>query len=403
MTINTILSSNSDFLLDGWIKLKFEDICENVVERVEIPNESGYEKFIGGDHLDTECLRIKRYGSTQDVNAQKLLFRKGHVLFGKRNAYLRKAAYADFDGVCSAHMMVLKNRPQYIEEKLFPFFIQSKEFWNRANMISEGSMSPTIKWKILAKQEFIIPPKVEQRKIADILWVVEGSIWKKEDLIEKIQLFKLVLMTYLFSKGIRRNRLKNSSLGEVPEGWKVSTIGKSCIVENKYRKPINGKKRAQMKGAYPYYGPTGILDFIDEYRLDGKYVLIGEDGDHFLKHKTWSMTQLVEGKFNVNNHAHILLGKENCLTEWIYYYFRHRDILPYLTRQGSGRLKLNKKTLLELPIVIPPLNEQQKIVDILVKLDKTIDILKNNNMSLIHLKKRLLNDLLSGEKRLRSV
>ena len=61
-----------------------------------------------------------------------------------------------------------------------------------------------------------------------------------------------------------------------------------------------------MQGAYPYYGPTSVLDFISEHRLDGEYVLIGEDGDHFLKYSKWNMTQLVSGKFNVNNHAHVM-------------------------------------------------------------------------------------------------
>src|SRR5690606_29262122 len=84
-----------------------------------------------------------------------------------------------------------------------------------------------------------------------------------------------------------------------PAHWERSTIGQSLRISNSLRKPISGDIRAKMQGEFPYYGPTGKLDSINEYRLDGRYVLLGEDGDHFLKYKTWSMTQLIDGKANV--------------------------------------------------------------------------------------------------------
>jgi type I restriction enzyme S subunit len=167
-------------------------------------------------------------------------------------------------------------------------------------------------------------------------------------------------------------RLKTTKFRQIPEEWNVSTIGESCLVENRLRKPINAETRSQMQGSYPYYGPTGIVDHINEYQIEGKYVLIGEDGDHFLKYQTWSMTQLVEGRFNVNNHAHVLQGIGDCSTEWLFYFFKHRNIVPHLTRQGAGRYKLNKATLLELNLLIPPLPEQKKIVEILSSVDEAI-------------------------------
>src|SRR5947209_52398 len=161
---------------EGWFNVRFDALADNIVEHVEVPSESDYDRFVGGDHLDSGSLKISRWGSTNDVEAQKLLFKKGHILFGKRNAYLRKVAFADFDGVCSAHMLVIKAKPDYVLEEFLPFFMQTDQFWERALMISEGSMSPTIKWKTLAQQEFLIPPKDEQRRIADILWAVDKTI-----------------------------------------------------------------------------------------------------------------------------------------------------------------------------------------------------------------------------------
>src|SRR2546421_9759382 len=120
----------------GWLRLCFDALAENIVEHVEVPSKSGYDRFVGGDHLDSGSLKISCWGSTNDVEAQKLLFKKGHILFGKRNAYLRKVAYADFDGVCSAHMLVLKAKPDYVLEEFLPFFMQTDQFWERALMIS---------------------------------------------------------------------------------------------------------------------------------------------------------------------------------------------------------------------------------------------------------------------------
>src|SRR3990172_7053571 len=111
--------------------------------------------------------------------------------------------------------------------------------------------------------------------------------------------------------------------------------------------PISQTVREKMAGTFPYYGPTSIQGYINEYRVEGEYALIGEDGDHFLKWQDQPMTQLVAGRFNVNNHAHLIKGTKN-LTAWFYYYFSRRDLTPYLTRQGAGRFKLTEGTLKEI-------------------------------------------------------
>ena len=136
---------------------------------------------------------------------------------------------------------------------------------------------------------------------------------------------------------------KHTEVGIIPEHWEVKTIGDAFDICNHLRYPISQDDRKKIPGEYPYYGPTKAQDFINEYRVEGEYALIGEDGDHFLKWRDAQMTLLVKGKFNVNNHAHLVKGVNN-LTSWFFYYFQHRDITSYLTRQGAGRYKLNKST-----------------------------------------------------------
>jgi len=152
-----------------------------------------------------------------------------------------------------------------------------------------------------------------------------------------------------------------------------------------------------MKGSYPYYGATGIVDWLNEYRVEGKFVLMGEDGDHFLKFKKQEMTILVDGKFNVSNHAHIIEGTDKCSAEWIFQFFAHRDLTYFLTRQGAGRFKINKKTLLSLPIALPKPDEQLRICKVLFNAQKNVEEHKSNLRKLHSIKTGLMQDLLSGE------
>lgn len=160
-------------------------------------------------------------------------------------------------------------------------------------------------------------------------------------------------------------QMRQARINKIPTGWKLLPVGKVCRIRNDLRKPISVEERSKIQGVYPYYGPTGILDYINEYLVEGSFALIGEDGDHFLKYSSKPQTLLVEGQFNVNNHAHIIQSTEKCTAEWFYNYFKHRNITSFLTRQGAGRYKLNKETLEKLPILVPTVSEQKIISSLL--------------------------------------
>lgn len=194
--------------------------------------------------------------------------------------------------------------------------------------------------------------------------------------------------------------LMQARIKDVPKGWNFLPIAKAFKIRNDLRKPISDEIRSTQQGSYPYYGPTKIQDYIDTYEQDGSFALIGEDGDHFLKYKSQSMTQLVDGKCTVNNHAHIIEGTDLASREWFYYYFMHRDIYSYLSRQGAGRYKLNKASLEKIYVLIPPSEEQEKIAKILSTWDQAISatekLLENSQQQ----KKALMQQLLTGKKRL---
>jgi len=143
---------------------------------VDDPSSAGVERYVGLEHLDTGSLTINRWGSPGDVEATKLRFKPGDVVFARRRAYQRKLGQADFEGIASAHSLVLRARPDTLLSEFLPVFLSSDAFMDRAIQISVGSLSPTVNWKTLAVQEFDLPPIDEQKRIAALLWSTERTV-----------------------------------------------------------------------------------------------------------------------------------------------------------------------------------------------------------------------------------
>jgi len=309
-------------------------------------------------------------------------------------------------GILASTMSRIRHNDTFDKEYFF-YAVKSWESYLKGQ--TSGSGIPHVDKEVLGKLEIFQFSKPEQSKIAEM----DQAIEQTEVLIAKQQRIKTGLMQDLLTRGIdehgnlrseQTHDFKYSSLGRIPVEWEVKRLVESSEVCNSFRKPIAALVRENMRGDYPYYGPTGILDYIDEYRVDGKFVLIGEDGDHFLKFKSQEMTLLVEGKYNVNNHAHILRGKGNVLTEWLHLFFLHRDITLHLTRQGAGRFKLNKAALLELLLSVPKEPaEQDRILKVINTLRQN-QISSIENLNKLNLKKTaLMQDLLTGKKRVTSL
>lgn len=151
------------------MQYRFDKIAFNSTAKKK-PTEEDKEHYIGLEHLDSDCLAVTRWGSDVAPTGEKLLMKQGDVLFGKRRAYQRKVGIAPFDGIFSAHGMVLRPNEEVIDKDFFPFFISSNQFMERAVRISVGGLSPTINWKDLREQEFNIPSLPEQKLLAEKLW-----------------------------------------------------------------------------------------------------------------------------------------------------------------------------------------------------------------------------------------
>lgn len=165
-------------------KYKFEDIAINSKLKKKPVEEDKYH-YIGLEHLDSGSLEVTRYGSEVAPKGEKLIMKKGDVLFGKRRAYQKKVGIAPFDGIFSAHGMVLRPKENVIDKNFFPLFISSDYFLDAAIKISVGSLSPTINWGDLKELEFELPGLDEQRKLAKILWAAEETKQAYKTLLQK--------------------------------------------------------------------------------------------------------------------------------------------------------------------------------------------------------------------------
>lgn len=155
-------------------KYRFEQIAYNSTEKKKPIEEDKYT-YLGLEHLDSGSLKVMRYGSDVAPIGEKLIMREGDVLFGKRRAYQKKVAIAPFDGIFSAHGMVLRPKEEVIDKNFFPLFISSDYFLDAAIKISVGSLSPTINWGDLKALEFELPNMNKQRELAKVLWAMAAT------------------------------------------------------------------------------------------------------------------------------------------------------------------------------------------------------------------------------------
>ncbi|KKG72995.1 restriction endonuclease subunit S [Methanosarcina mazei] len=401
------MSTDLKTVNSDWQKVRFDEIATVVTDRIDKPIESGLKDYIGLEHLDTDCIRIKRFGSTEDVDATKFLCKNGDIIFGKRNSYLRKVAISDRDAVVSAHSMVLRPTGDKIYPDFLPCFMQSSIFWKTAHSISEGSMSPTIKWKTLAAQEFWLPSIEEQKKISELLWSIEDNIQKTEKLIETTETLKQGLLNELLTKGIGHTRFKDSELGRIPEEWKVIRLG-DITEMSQYGLSLPLKE----EGEYPILKMDNLVNGL--VNVNGlKYVDIDED--------TFEKFRLQKGDilFNrTNSYEHV--GRTSIFTldeNYVFAsylirlkiaedladpYFITKYLIHYnydikkIATKSIQQANINAKNLSNYKIRLPNLNEQREIVSILNNIEQRLQNQKEHINKLESLKRKLINEFLTG-------
>lgn len=395
-------------LPDGWNNYRFDQMALNINERV-LPADAEGLPYVGLEHLDSESLKIRRWGTPDEVEAQKLRFYPSDIIFGKRRFYQRKLAVAEVEGICSAHAMVLRAKSEVIDPLFLPFFMQSEAFFERAMAISVGSLSPTINWSALARQEFPIPHLDEQHRIAEILWAVEVAyenylVAKSEG--EKLR--RLALKHYVL-RGIGQHILKETPIGKIPEHWNFSRIGKAGMVTlGRQRAPQhhNGKfMRPYLRVANVFDGYLDLSDVLEMnftpeefeiFSLREGDILLNEGQSRELVGRSCIFRNEIEGCCFQNTLVRFRVG-EGLLPEYAQVFFQYsyyEGIFSAIALQTTSIAHLGAGRFSKLYMPIPPIEEQRAIVKFIREVQSGIEAIQAHLTTLSNQKQGIIRDLL---------
>ncbi len=217
----------------SWARVAFGDVVRNANETLRDPAANGIDRLIAMEHLDPGELKIRRWGSIEDGTTFTRRVKPGQTLFGKRRAYQRKVAYADFDAICSGDIYTFEANEAHLLGEFLPFLVQSDRFFDHALDTSAGSLSPRTSWRDLAGLEFDLPPLDQQQRIAGLLWAVERHARETRRLLDTVRRSHELARLALLSVGPRGGWISaelspnavNTWSESVPTGWAGETIG----------------------------------------------------------------------------------------------------------------------------------------------------------------------------------
>jgi len=195
--MEAILTNKLNIDKTGWTLVKFGDVVSEGRETVQDFAAEDIQHVVGLEHIDTENIHLTRSETMEGSTTFTKKFKKGDVLFGRRRAYLKKAAQATFSGICSGDITVLRAKKELLPE-LLPFLVCNDKFFDYAIKHSAGGLSPRVKFKDLANYEFLLPPKAQQAKLAELLWGMDAVVEKEMGLLDKIIKLKDVKLKEYF-------------------------------------------------------------------------------------------------------------------------------------------------------------------------------------------------------------
>lgn len=169
----------------NWTPVKFGEVVFEPKENAKDIFNEGIEHVVGLEHIDSENIHLTRSGKLEETTTFSKKFKKGDVLFGRRRAYLKKAALASFDGICSGDITVFRAKKNLLPE-LLPFIVNNEKFFDYAIKHSAGGLSPRVKFKDLANYEFLLPPKDQQAQLAELLWAMDEVIERERVVLERL-------------------------------------------------------------------------------------------------------------------------------------------------------------------------------------------------------------------------
>lgn len=366
---------------NGWRLKKFSDLAINISKR-ENPAATTEDIYVGLEHIQPRKLRINSFGSPSEVIGQKIKFGQGDIIFGKRRAYQRKAAVAGFSGICSAHAMVLRENSESIFPGFLIHFMHTDAFMNTAIKISEGSLSPTIKWKTLAEQVFAVPPKDIQQKFLDLLVKIETiensvaqAVHSLDSLLSAYKAMNMPIRSDSANTSTRKigdflieSRISGST-GDVAKKITVKLYGLGAVAKDDVTGSASTQYFIRKEGQFIY----SKLDF-----LNGAFAIIPEHLEGYE-----STTDLPS--FDVS-------GGLNA--EWLFHFVNRPKFYEAFTHSAKGGRKakrISPKAFLSCNFPYVVLEKQNEQLSVIKKIIHQKEILNKKLKVMFRLREMLLS------------
>ncbi|MFA0195285.1 restriction endonuclease subunit S [Vibrio artabrorum] len=293
--------------------------------------------------------------------------------------------------------------------------MRTRRWWDFVSGAKSGSAQAGANAKVLGKFEVSLPPRKIQDHIVNIVSTLSEKIHINTQTNQTLEQMAHAIFKSWFvdfdpvkakmngeqpegmdatTASLFPEKLVESELGLIPDGWELTNIGKVSECFDKKRIPLSKRQREQKQGSIPYYGATSVMDYVDEAIFDDIYLLIGEDGS-VMKDDGTPFIQYIWGSAWVNNHAHVLQGIKSVSTEQLMLFFQQTNINAYVT--GAVQLKINQRNMNSIPFIKAPKEINERFYDVVAPLYAKIRAIKEENEQLAKLRDTLLPKLLSGE------
>lgn len=315
--------------------------------------------------------------------------KKGDILL-TTEAPLGMVARLERDDVAMAQrLLTLRGKKGVLDNDYLLYYLQSPVGQFSLKARGTGTTVTGIKQAEFRKMEIKVPGYKIQKKIASVLRSIDKKIELNIAINNNLeQQAKALYKNWFFDFS------PFSSEGNLPDGWRLGTVGDIIQLHDSKRVPLSGAERDKMAKVYPYYGATSLMDYVDNYLFDGIYLLLGEDGT-VVDSLGFPILQYVYGQFWVNNHAHIITGKEGFSVEELYLFFSLTNIKSIVT--GAVQQKVSQQNLKKVPAIIPSKQALSAFDEIIQPIFAQIRNLRDENVNLSQLRDTLLPKLMSGE------
>jgi len=315
-----------------------------------------------------------------------------------KDGTLGRVAVVDRSNICINQSIALLRPNKRIDPYFLKYLLQAPYYQNKMEQDASGTTIKHIYITKVDKMKVAVPPINIQRKIA-------GTLKNYDDLIRvnlrSIQILEEIA-TNLYRKwfvdfrypGHENAKIIQTSHGHIPEGWEYKQLGDITYNHDHRRVPLSTMERSKRKGIYPYYGASKVLDYIDGYIFDGKYLLIAEDGS-VITPDGYPVLQLVDGKFWANNHTHVVQAKHPLSTSYLYLYLKNFHISGYVT--GTAQPKINQTNLNRVPVLVPSIEILELFNGYIEDIFNLRNIYTKKNDLFVKMRDLLISPLVFGE------